>query len=500
MRTVLSVLDLSFKYPEYSSLKTDTLYKNLSFTVNEGDIAVFLAPPETGKTTLSRIITSLVPGYTGGKLSGKVRLLDMDVQKEKPYNLNSKAGLVFQNPEEQILTPLVESEISFALESKGLDYNEIEKKVEKALKFIGIESLKGKNPAFLSGGEKRKLLVSCLAAFDPVLWILDETLEEIDPESRLNILEKLKKSKKTVFILTSKMLDIYKKYCSRFFLYYNGELFTDKAPPGGSFMEKALEAGVFLKHENMEYPCLQSRSGKNSSRKNILLKAKNIEYSYPGGSFLLSVDNFELAEGEVTVLLGHNGSGKSTFSKILAGLIKPDSGSIYLTAEQEAKSCPAALSDLNKNTAYLFQNPDYQLFLPTVMDELSFGLKLEKMNKKRILEKAGRAMELFGLDKPDIPPALMSYGARKRLQAAIYYLLEKKIIIIDEADSGLSFNDFSSLLDKLNSSPVSHTILVITHDVKLASKTADRIVIMKEGRIIKENPEKEFSRLVNLTF
>ena len=560
MKTVLSVSDLSFKYPEYSSFKNRTLYKNLTFDINKGETALFLAPPESGKTTLSRIITSLIPRYTGGELVGTVKVSGLDVQTEKPYNLNNRVGIVFQDPEEQILTPLVENEIAFTLESCGLDYEEIEKKVDSAVSFMEIGSLKGKNPALLSGGEKRKLLISCLAASDPELWLLDETLEEIDPEARMKILEKLEKSGKTVLILTSKMLDIYRKYCSRFFLYYDNNFYSDTDAPGKEFMEKASEAGVFLNYVNIKYPstpCYSPERGRtassegglsketvnNSGQKSpesetegtpeekgtaseegdtdlsgisswkrgsrpgaenkIMIRAENIKYNYPESTFSLSVDSFELRKGEITALLGHNGSGKSTFSKILAGLITPDSGEIYLSVSDriaESRLVTADLLTLNRNAAYLFQNPDYQLFLPTVRDELSFGLKGEKADKNMIKEKVDSASELFRLEHPDTPPALMSYGARKRLQAAIYYLLEKKIILIDEADSGLSFNDYSSILEKLDSSRAEHAVLVITHDVKLAAKIADRIVMMKEGKLITDNPEKEFDRLVNLTF
>ena len=148
----------------------------------------------------------------------------------------------------------------------------------------------------------------------------------------------------------------------------------------------------------------------------------------------------------------------------------------------------------------MFQNPDYQLFLSTVRDELMFGLKRTDNYKNTIFEKVENTLSLFKLGNGAMPPALMGYGARKRLQAAIYYLLDKKITLIDEADSGLSFNDFSSIVKNLNSSRSDHTMLIITHDVKLATKIADRIIIMKEGKIITKNYEEEFRNLINLTF
>ena len=216
----------------------------------------------------------------------------------------------------------------------ALDYDEIENKVNQAVDFMEIDKLKGKNPALLSGGEKRKLLISCLAASDPKIWLLDETLEEIDPEARMSILKKLKESGKTVFILTSKMLDIYSKFCCSFFLYDGNELLHEKGSPGAFFMEKAEKAGVFLKHDTVSYPDAGYRDGAYSSddnssckgrtsdgkRREILISAENIKYNYPDKNFSLSIDNFYLEKGEIVALLGHNGSGKSTFAKILSGL------------------------------------------------------------------------------------------------------------------------------------------------------------------------------------
>ncbi len=169
MKPVLSVSGLSFKYPEYTSVKNRTLYKNLSFEIVEGDIALFLAPPETGKTTLSRIITSLIPRYTGGELEGTVTVSDVNVHKEKPYNLNEKVGIVFQDPEEQILTPLVENEIAFALESAGLDHDEIEKKLIMLLiswKLTGLKEKillcfqEGRSASFLFPVLPQQILIS----------------------------------------------------------------------------------------------------------------------------------------------------------------------------------------------------------------------------------------------------------------------------------------------------------------------------------------------------
>ncbi|MDX9800769.1 MAG: ABC transporter ATP-binding protein [Spirochaetia bacterium] len=497
MAVFLDIRNLSFIYPEYKGIRKRYIFKDLTFSVDRGEVAVFLAPPESGKTTLSRIITALVPRYTGGILEGEVYIGDKDVIKEKPYNLLSSVGIVFQNPEEQILTPEVESEIGFSLESSGYDYDLIKKKTDHAIAKTELEILREMNPAYLSGGEKRKLLFACLAASDPQLWILDETFEEIDPEGRVFLLEFLKKEKKTVLILTSKMLDIYRKYCTRFFL-YDGENFLDEKPaPGNAFMEAALKCGVYLDSNKLKINIRKTPSDKVLSDSQVLLKVSDIKFRYPNSEFLLEIDDFYLKRGEVAVLLGRNGSGKSTFAKIISGLLLPEYGSVSL--EKNGQLYPATPDELNRNTAYLFQNPDFQLFLPTVGEELSFGLKAGKADKNEQKKMIENAIALFRLESLDAPPAIMSYGARKRLQAAIYFLLNKKIVIIDEADSGLSFNDYTLILKSLKNLDPAPAILIISHDMRLSAGLADRILVIEEGFLTSGDSGERFKKLLDIS-
>ena len=497
MAAFLEIKNLSFIYPEYRGIKKRYIFKDLSLSVDKGEIAVFLAPPESGKTTLSRIITALVPRYTGGILDGEISIGDTDIKNEKPYNLLSRAGIVFQNPEEQILTPQVESEIGFSLETSGHDYDIIKNKTDLAISKIQIDHLKGMNPAYLSGGEKRKLLFACLAASDPELWILDETLEEIDPEGRIFLLEFLRNEKKTVLILTSKMLDIYRRYCDRFFLYDGDSLLDEKIKPDLVFMEKALKCGVYLDSLKLKANIKRLPAEKDSPDSPVLVKASGIKFRYPNSEFSLKIDDFYLKSGEVTVLLGRNGSGKSTLAKIISGLLIPESGSVSL--DNKGKMSASTPDELNRNTAYLFQNPDFQLFLPTVGEELAFGLKPGKIDKEAQKKMIEQAVSLFRLESIDAPPAIMSYGARKRLQAAIYFLLNKKILIIDEADSGLSFNDYTLILKSLRNLDPPPAVMIISHDMRLSAGLADRVLIMEGGSLLGAGSDERFKNLLDIS-
>ena len=181
MSAILSVKDISFQYPSYPGLESRPLFKDLSFSLEKGSITLFLALPGAGKTTLSRILSGLVPAYTGGQLSGTI---------EK----NGETGIVFQNPDEQLFCSTAEKEVVFPLEAAGLSREEIGRRTDSAFQKTGIEYLRFKKPIHLSGGEKRRLLISVLCATDPDLWILDETLEEIDILGREEIFAFLRSS------------------------------------------------------------------------------------------------------------------------------------------------------------------------------------------------------------------------------------------------------------------------------------------------------------------
>ena len=457
MSALLSVKNISFKYPSYPGLESRSLFKELSFSLEKGSLAVFLALPGSGKTTLSRILTGLVPAYTGGELSGGIEN-------------HGEAGIVFQNPDEQLFCSTAEKEVVFPLEAAGLPREEIASRADLAFRKTGIEYLRFKKPVHFSGGEKRRLLISVLCATDPELWILDETLEEIDIRGREEILSFLKASGRTILIFTAKMLDVYKKYADTFFVYSGSALrqFADGESP--EFTAAVKEGGFCLDGAMPDEEAI--RKMESATFQNPVLKVESLHFSYPDSDFSLDIDTFALEQGKTTAVIGTNGCGKSTLSHIIAGLLAQDAGRILLDGEAVSPE------KLNRNCSYLFQNPDYQLFLPTARAELEYGLKLQKLGSGEIEKRVQEAIKLFGIEHPDAPPVLMSYGQRKKLQAAIYWLLDKKIVIIDEADSGISSKEFRQIIEAFKSSPANPAILVITHDIQLAALTADNIFRM----------------------
>ena len=201
-------------------------------------------------------------------------------------------------------------------------------------------------------------------------------------------------------------------------------------------------------------------------KKNVpapLLRAEGIRFSYSeGGDFSLDMGKLELYPGEVLTLAGPNGCGKTTLAKILCGLYRPEQGEISFGSPARRMNAP----ELRTTVAYIFQNPDYQIFLPTLGEELAYGLKALGGDPEKIRAQVEEAIVKFRLPAADRSPALLSYGTRKRLQAASYWLLSRPVCLLDEADSGLSFRDFSEMIELFKSPD--RALLIITHNADFA--------------------------------
>ncbi len=480
---LLSIQNLSFRYPEYPGLATRSLFSDLNLELPRGCTGLLLAKPDRGKTTLCRILTGLVPRFSGGELEGRILLGTLQPLLHRPYELIEEVGLVFQNPGEQLFLSRCDSEVAFALESLAVSREEIEKRLRNVLAELGLKAYRGRNPHTLSGGEKKKLLIACILAVDPRLWLLDETLEELDADTKGKLLALLADRRRTALILSAKWHDLFRDRVSDIFLLEGGEISKIGQKPGNrGFHELLVDKGFVLPEERPKNPA----RGTESHSAEPVLEATDIEFGYETGGegegrpFRLAIEKLRLYPGRTVALVGDNGSGKSTLARILCGLLVPRRGLIRIRAGKGL--VPADRAVLHRFTGYLFQDPDLQIFLPTIFEELSLGLKQTGLDAEEIRRRAEEAAGLFHLPATETPPSLMSYGARKRLQAAVYYLLDRPLVIIDEGDSGLGVNDFAEMV-RIFQKPAG-SLLFITHDQRLAGALADRVLYLSEGRLV----------------
>lgn len=476
----LHIEGLRFAYPDAAGAGPGRLlFDGLDIRIAEGAHGVLFGGADSGKTTLSRIVAGLVPRFSGGELEGRVLAGGADVRRAMPFDLLESVGIVFQDPDEQLFTTRCDTEVAFALESLGMERATMERRVADALDMVGLAGFRERNPGTLSGGEKKRLLIACLAAADPRLWVLDEVFQELDDAWKQVLVDRLRAAGRTALFLDSRWSPLY------------GEGFSTCVIDGGRALPSGSGGGVDVSLLERQGICLPAgaRVARGERRSaEAVLRLEGVRFRFPGaGAFGLSVDRLELRTGEVCALVGRNGSGKSTLARLLCGLSQPDSGTISMRDGRTL--VPSAARELQRRVGYMFQNPDYQVFLPTVSEELALGLRAAGMAEEEAGRRVREAIAGFGLPPGDTPPALMSYGARKRLQAATYHLLERDLYILDEIDSGLAYDEVLPLIATLAAGGAG--LLMITHDTALARAAADRVVVIEEGRIVQDAPAAE---------
>ncbi len=213
MHPLLHFENVHFRHPAYAGMDSSALLTDCSFCVNAGEFHLILGVPETGKTTLLRLFSALLPRHGGGDIKGRRELAGVSLEGADPAKLLDRVGCVFQNPDEQIVSSRCDAEVAFSLESMGMERAEMLKRVPQALEAFGLKGFDARDPMTLSGGEKRRLLLAALYAQDPALWLLDETLDEIDPASRLDLLARLKgltrERKTSIVLFASKLKQAY---------------------------------------------------------------------------------------------------------------------------------------------------------------------------------------------------------------------------------------------------------------------------------------------------
>ena len=454
MGIAIRLKEVSFKY---DGAKENVL-ENINLTVEYGETVLLSGVSGEGKSTLLSIINGVIPFVNSGEFSGSVEIDGKDVTKLKISERSKLIGTVLQNADEQIIYDLVNEEIAFGCENLNIAPEEIDRRIERFTTLMQIE--KNAKTKTLSGGQKQRLITASTLAMEQKIIILDEPLANLDTHTAhilLKALRNLANSGYAVLIVEHR-LDVVKNYIDKVMRIENKQLFT-------STDINDLNSGIkTIPHADGSLPG------------EVLIKGKKLFFAVGDRNIIDELD-IEIRAGERIVLLGENGCGKTTLMRMLARLNKPSDGMLNQTITKSKK----ANSKWFSKVGYVYQNPTYQLFMPTLLSEISFKAKSEETARKMI-----NAFGLSGLEQRH--PQSLSEGQKRRASIAAVCASEPTVLFLDEPTVGQDYENLCKTFETVNkiNKNFGTAIITVTHDKRCAGALSDRVLIMENGKISRQ--------------
>lgn len=475
---LFKIQNLSYYYPntEIPALN------EIDLTINEGEFILLLGKSGSGKSTLGRVFNKIVPEFHGGKIGGTVRG-------------TKEVGMVFQDPEKQLVMDKVERELAFGLENLGIKPELMRKRIMETLSFLNMWDIRDKKTFELSGGQKQKTAVGSTIAMGYRFLILDEPTSQLDPvaaEEILNILKRLNEELGYTIILIEQRIGRCFHLADRILFMDNGRLVFDGNPEEFAFWCSSMDmkflpsmSDLFVKLKQEAIPltikegrnklkelvyCRHSQGIEKNKRKILnnkeIININKVSYTYENGKEALKNLNLAIDKGEILGIMGENGGGKSTLLKNISGILKPTKGKLIVGGE----------------VGFLSQNPNDYLFNDTVYEELKYTLDNKNIKDDSRIERVLKDLNIY--EYVDRNPRDLSGGERQRVALASILVMEPDILLLDEPTRGLD-RDLKDRLGEivLRFKERGKTIVIVTHDVEFLGKYADRVGLIFDGSV-----------------
>lgn len=509
-KTVIEFNDFSFQY----RAQAKPTLKNINLRIYEGEKVLIVGPSGCGKSTISNCINGLVPFKYEGKIDGSLKINNKESKDLSIFELSNMVGTVLQDPDGQFIGLTVGEDIAFKLENDCINQNEMKEAVKKAAKLVSIDNHLNSSPQKLSGGQKQRVSLAGVMVGAPDILLFDEPLASLDPSTgkkTIELIDEIKKAtNKTIIIIEHRLEDVL--YCDvdRIVVVNDGMIIADEKPSELLCKETLKEIGIreplylsALKYagchinsdmhvENINTINVEECVNKlNTWAENIkedeslpgeetILELKDIDFKYNDGKQILKNISFKIHKGEMISIVGRNGAGKSTISKLICGFYNPNKGDILYNGRSILKD---SIKERSEKIGMVMQNPNQMISKTMIFDEVALGLKVRGINEEKIKEKVYDTLKICGLyEFRNWPISALSYGQKKRVTIASMLVLNPEVLILDEPTAGQDFKHYTEIMEflcDLNKQGI--TIIMITHDMHLMLEYTNRAIVLCEG-------------------
>lgn len=492
---MITIEQLTYRYPDHA----EPCLAEVNLAITPGSFTLIMGPSGSGKSTLLRCLNGLVPHFSGGEIVGSVRILGEDALSVGPRVMSRHVGMVFQSPEAQFVLDRVEDEIVFALEHVGLPRSEMRLRVEEVLDLLDLAPLRDRELQTLSGGERQRVAIAAALALRPTILALDEPTSQLDPQSAEDVLQALVRLNSdlglTVVLVEHRV--------ERVLPFVDQVVVLDAAghvrsgPPRAILPEVALCPPVvevaraygwnplpLSVKEARRFAATITPSPKpppaaHAPQGEPYLRIANLEAGYEAKQILANL-SLNLWPGEIVVLMGRNGVGKSTLLRCIIGLLQPQRGNIWIKGQNNKGRSVAAIS---RELACLPQESDSLLFADSVAEELRVTLRNHgQPEQHQVQELLGQ----LGLEQLSTRyPRDLSVGQRQRVALGAITVTQPGGLLLDEPTRGLDYAakaGLASLLRQWRNQGAA--ILLVTHDVEFSATIADRVLVLGRGGLV----------------
>lgn len=528
-------------------IATEEILKGVDLTIKKGEFIALLGRNGSGKTTFSKQLNAILRPSEGTVTVDEMGTRDA----EKLYDIRQHVGMVFQNPDNQMVAANVEEEVAFGPENLGMESDTIVARVKQALEQVRMWKRRKTAPNHLSGGQKQRIAIAGILAMHPDYIVLDEPTAMLDPEGRKEVMEALQRlnqeQEMTVILITHDMEEA--ALASRVILLADGQMRFDGRPekffgadallaemgmeaPLSYRVRKLIDSDVFEKKigdarveeatiDKREKVAEYDKTGREweasselvDKKKNKkaeaetdekdkdLLSLQHVSYIYsPGTAYekvALDDVNLSLGKGEIVGLAGHTGSGKSTMIQLLNGLLKPTSGTVTFEGKDiHAKGYSG--NYLRSKVGMVFQYPEHQMICDTVWEDVAFGPSKQGLTGEACETRVEEALRFVDLPEKyyQASPLQLSGGQKRRVAIAGVLAMHPEYIILDEPAAGLDAAGKREIFDRIRrmSREQGIGVLLVSHSMEDLAEYADRIIVLDDGKkILDDRPAQVFA-------